>query len=215
MSRTMPRTSSSTCGFRIIRNDSFNAQAEIRPFRRRGIKMSRPPIIRVDLMGTIPILDSDSTLTWKRQSLSVAWLTIIMPPRFRAAVLLTRLNTPMLKWAWNGSLVSFLASFHWPSYVLLILILLFYFLKKNRPPPTQNDILIKKNFVSVTIQPFRAEVNRIISHYLAPGSPREINLSQKERAACVSPSSINSLFLFIFYFFIIPPLPPPPFQARD
>lgn len=42
MSRTMPRTSSSTCGFRIIRNDSFNAQGEIRPFRRRGIKTATP-----------------------------------------------------------------------------------------------------------------------------------------------------------------------------
>lgn len=40
MSRMMPRTSSSTCAFSIIRNDSFNAQGEIRPFRRRGNKMT-------------------------------------------------------------------------------------------------------------------------------------------------------------------------------
>ena len=32
-------------------------------------------------------------------------------------------------------------------------------------------------------QPFRLEVNRIIAHYIAPGSPRELNLSHKDRAA--------------------------------
>lgn len=29
------------------------------------------------------------------------------------------------------------------------------------------------------IQPFRAEINRITSHYIAPGSPRQLNLSHK------------------------------------
>ncbi|KAL8719447.1 MAG: hypothetical protein Q9225_003552 [Loekoesia sp. 1 TL-2023] len=36
---------------------------------------------------------------------------------------------------------------------------------------------------SFTIQPFRSEINRVISHYLAPNSPRELNLSHKTRAA--------------------------------
>ncbi|KAI4138417.1 MAG: hypothetical protein L6R39_006798 [Caloplaca ligustica] len=35
---------------------------------------------------------------------------------------------------------------------------------------------------SFTIQPYRSEINRIISHYLAPNSPRELNLSHKTRA---------------------------------
>ena len=34
-----------------------------------------------------------------------------------------------------------------------------------------------------TVQPFRAEINRIITHYIAPGGPRELNLSHKDRAA--------------------------------
>ncbi|MCJ1466457.1 hypothetical protein MMC07_005076 [Pseudocyphellaria aurata] len=38
---------------------------------------------------------------------------------------------------------------------------------------------------SFTIQPFRSEINRVISHYLAPGSPRELNLSQRDRTACL------------------------------
>ncbi|KAI4210053.1 MAG: hypothetical protein LQ351_007043 [Letrouitia transgressa] len=36
---------------------------------------------------------------------------------------------------------------------------------------------------SFTIQPFRSEINRVISHYLAPNAPRELNLSHKTRAA--------------------------------
>ncbi|KAI4188906.1 MAG: hypothetical protein L6R41_001840 [Letrouitia leprolyta] len=36
---------------------------------------------------------------------------------------------------------------------------------------------------SFTIQPFRSEINRVISHYIAPNSPRELNLSHKTRAA--------------------------------
>ncbi|MCJ1228434.1 hypothetical protein MMC12_005095 [Toensbergia leucococca] len=36
---------------------------------------------------------------------------------------------------------------------------------------------------SFTIQPFRSEINRVISHYLAPNSPRELNLSHKNRTA--------------------------------
>ncbi len=33
------------------------------------------------------------------------------------------------------------------------------------------------------MQPFRSEINRVISHYLNPGSSRELNLSSKDRAA--------------------------------
>ncbi|KAL9065101.1 MAG: hypothetical protein Q9161_008448 [Pseudevernia consocians] len=36
---------------------------------------------------------------------------------------------------------------------------------------------------SFIIQPFRSEINRVISHYLNPGSSRELNLSSKDRAA--------------------------------
>ena len=36
--------------------------------------------------------------------------------------------------------------------------------------------------MAVTIQPFRSEINRVISHYLAPDGPRELNLSQRDRA---------------------------------
>lgn len=32
------------------------------------------------------------------------------------------------------------------------------------------------------IQPFRAEINRIVSHYIAPGSPRQLSLSHNDRA---------------------------------
>ncbi|KZF26969.1 hypothetical protein L228DRAFT_258320 [Xylona heveae TC161] len=34
-----------------------------------------------------------------------------------------------------------------------------------------------------TVQPFRAEIGKVISHYLAPGSPRELNLSHRDRNA--------------------------------
>ncbi|KAL8960448.1 MAG: hypothetical protein Q9193_002848 [Seirophora villosa] len=33
------------------------------------------------------------------------------------------------------------------------------------------------------VQPFRMEINRIVAHYLSPGSPRELKLSHKDRAA--------------------------------
>lgn len=33
------------------------------------------------------------------------------------------------------------------------------------------------------VQPFRDEINRVVSHYIAPGSPRELNLSHRDRAA--------------------------------
>lgn len=36
--------------------------------------------------------------------------------------------------------------------------------------------------ISQQNQPFRSEVNRIVSHYIAPGSPRQLNLSHDDRA---------------------------------
>ena len=36
---------------------------------------------------------------------------------------------------------------------------------------------------STDSQPFRYEVNRIVAHYIYPGSPRELNLSHRDRAA--------------------------------
>ncbi|KAL9606672.1 MAG: hypothetical protein Q9179_000194 [Wetmoreana sp. 5 TL-2023] len=45
-----------------------------------------------------------------------------------------------------------------------------------KPPDSTNS---KYN----AAQPFRAEINRIIAHYIASGSPRELNLSHKDRAA--------------------------------
>ncbi|KAL8788801.1 MAG: hypothetical protein Q9213_001472 [Squamulea squamosa] len=36
---------------------------------------------------------------------------------------------------------------------------------------------------SFSIQPYRSEIDRVISHYIAPNSPRELNLSYKTRAA--------------------------------
>ncbi len=49
--------------------------------------------------------------------------------------------------------------------------------------------------VAVTIQPFRSEVNRVIAQYLSPGAPRELNLSHKDRTACVG-SSLTTTELF-------------------
>lgn len=34
---------------------------------------------------------------------------------------------------------------------------------------------------SYNVQPFRSEIERIVSHYIIPGSPRELNLSHKDR----------------------------------
>lgn len=35
---------------------------------------------------------------------------------------------------------------------------------------------------SPQMQPFRAEINRIVTHYISPGSPRQLNLSHNDRA---------------------------------
>lgn len=47
------------------------------------------------------------------------------------------------------------------------------------PPPLPP----RANEKTVTIQPFRSEINRVISHYLAPTSPRELNISHRTRSA--------------------------------
>lgn len=102
------------------------------------------------------------------------------------------------KWAYDGNLVSLL---HFPpsqpSYRFF-----FFFpfplpckaISKNPPsPPTP-----RRQHKIVTIQPFRSEINRVISHYLAPTSPRELNLSHRTRTAVLHalqhtthPSALN------------------------
>ncbi|KAF2994911.1 hypothetical protein E8E13_000136 [Curvularia kusanoi] len=41
----------------------------------------------------------------------------------------------------------------------------------------------KRSYATVTVQPYREEVNRIISIYIADGGSRQLNLSSKERSA--------------------------------
>lgn len=41
----------------------------------------------------------------------------------------------------------------------------------------------KRSYTTVTVQPYREEVNRIISIYIADGGSRQLNLSSKERTA--------------------------------
>lgn len=64
----------------------------------------------------------------------------------------------MHRWASNGNLVRLALS-----------------------PLSPPDLMTDQT--TVTIQPFRTEINRVISHYLAPSSPRELNLSHRNRAA--------------------------------
>ncbi len=44
----------------------------------------------------------------------------------------------------------------------------------------------------VTIQPFREEVSRIISIYIADGAPRQLNLSSKERSALLHALAVTT-----------------------
>lgn len=60
--------------------------------------------------------------------------------------------------------------------------------RKNVESPSDN--------YPVSIQPFRSEIDCIISHYLAPGAPRELNLSSKNRSACVRSQAFHSIFMF-------------------
>ncbi|KAL9581260.1 MAG: hypothetical protein Q9212_004003 [Teloschistes hypoglaucus] len=56
-------------------------------------------------------------------------------------------------------------------------------LKFSELPLNEAKPLEGSNRRSASTQPFRVEINRIITHYIAPGSPRELNLSHKDRAA--------------------------------
>ncbi|KAI4232294.1 MAG: hypothetical protein L6R40_007440 [Gallowayella cf. fulva] len=49
-------------------------------------------------------------------------------------------------------------------------------LAEGKPPEGNNGR-------SNNAQPFRLEINRIITHYIAPGAPRELNLSHQDRTA--------------------------------
>lgn len=44
-------------------------------------------------------------------------------------------------------------------------------------------LVIKRSYPPVTVQPYREEINRIISIYIADGGSRQLNLSSKERGA--------------------------------
>jgi hypothetical protein len=50
-------------------------------------------------------------------------------------------------------------------------------------------LLIKK---SVTIQPFREEMSRIITVYVADGAPRQLNLSSRERTALLNALEVTT-----------------------
>ncbi|KAI4196272.1 MAG: hypothetical protein LQ350_006643 [Teloschistes chrysophthalmus] len=56
-------------------------------------------------------------------------------------------------------------------------------LKFSELPLNEAKPVEGSNRRSASTQPFRVEINRIITHYIAPGSPRELNLSHKDRAA--------------------------------
>ena len=56
--------------------------------------------------------------------------------------------------------------------------------------------------MTVTIQPFREEVSRIISIYIADGAPRQLNLYCKERATllhALANTTHPSAFLFVLH----------------
>jgi hypothetical protein len=50
------------------------------------------------------------------------------------------------------------------------------------PTMTLMNVDAERRWKSFTIQPFRNEISQIITHYLLPNSPRELNLSHKARA---------------------------------
>lgn len=62
------------------------------------------------------------------------------------------------------------------------------------PTPTPDTITSQTSLSSsrltaappVTIQPFRAEVNRVVATYIAPSAPRQLNLSSREQKAAVA-----------------------------
>ncbi|MCJ1441089.1 MAG: hypothetical protein MMC23_001575 [Stictis urceolatum] len=67
-------------------------------------------------------------------------------------------------------------------------------------PPDPVTIESTQRWKSITDQPFRDEISQIITHYLLPSSPRELNLSHKARAALLHalhrtthPSALSSI----------------------
>lgn len=56
-------------------------------------------------------------------------------------------------------------------------------LKTSKPAEIDPDGRSGSPRESYDVQPFRNEINRIVSHYITPGSPRELNLSHRDRAA--------------------------------
>lgn len=56
-------------------------------------------------------------------------------------------------------------------------------LKTSEPSEIDPDSRSGSQRESYDVQPFRNEINRIVSHYITPGSPRELNLSHRDRAA--------------------------------
>lgn len=50
----------------------------------------------------------------------------------------------------------------------------------------------RSNVATVTVQPFREEVSRIIATYIADGAPRQLNLSSKERTALLHALAITT-----------------------
>ena len=49
-----------------------------------------------------------------------------------------------------------------------------------------------KNLHTVSIQPFREEISRVIAIYLAEGSPRELNLSSRDRSAVLKALALTT-----------------------
>lgn len=56
-------------------------------------------------------------------------------------------------------------------------------LKTSEPSDVDPNSRAGSERESYVVQPFRDEINRIVSHYITPGSPRELNLSHRDRAA--------------------------------
>ncbi|MCJ1462570.1 hypothetical protein MMC07_001172 [Pseudocyphellaria aurata] len=51
------------------------------------------------------------------------------------------------------------------------------------PSDFDSDCRAVSNQASYVVQPFRGEITKIVSHYITPGGPRELNLSHRDRAA--------------------------------
>ncbi|POR38963.1 Regulator of G protein signaling superfamily [Tolypocladium paradoxum] len=70
-----------------------------------------------------------------------------------------------------------------------------------RPTSAPRFVSLQANELTVTIQPFREEINRVIANYIMDGAPRQLNLSSWEQKAAVHalshtthPSALRALF---------------------